>query len=60
MLLAFMGCGREEYAPEKLIGDWEILSVDGEPFAEEEGVALRFVQLDFNLIINTIPIRGFI
>jgi len=40
MLLAFIGCGEEENAAEKLIGNWEILSVDGEPFVEEEGVIL--------------------
>ena len=38
VLLAFMGCGEEEDAAEKLIGNWEILTVDGEPFVEEEGV----------------------
>ena len=38
ILLVFIGCGEEEDPAEKLIGKWELLTVDGEPLIEEEGI----------------------
>jgi hypothetical protein len=38
ILLVFIGCGAEEDPAEKLIGTWEILTIDDKPLVEEEGI----------------------
>lgn len=38
ILLVFIGCGEDEDLAEELVGKWELLTIDGEPLIEEEGI----------------------